>query len=136
MMLRRVAWVVLAFIMIACVCLCEVPPNPLWRSQRDLRVWVLKQAPLGSTIDQVKTLIRKRRWTVVGEWQGRPSNVSSAVPYPKVKDYPAVKGEHFIHADLGSYQGIPFRVGVDAHWGFDSAGRLVDLRIRKVPEAL
>jgi hypothetical protein len=70
----------------------------------------------------------------ISEWRGNPSNISGEEAC--YNDYPGVKGEYFIQADLGSYQGIPFRVGVDAHWGFDSAGRLLDLRIRKMPEGL
>jgi hypothetical protein len=108
--------------------------GPLRKSQNDLKAWILKEVPLGSSVGQVKALIKRRGWKLLAEWHGNPSKVSSESA--SFNDYPGVKGEYFIQADLGSYQGIPFRVGVDAHWGFDAAGRLVDLRIRKGHEGL
>jgi len=84
----------------------------------------------GACLDQ------KPRLELLAEWHGNPGKVSSDTLYPSIKDYPGVKGEYVIHADLGNYQGVPFRVGIDAFWGFDAAGRLVDLRVRKVHEGL
>jgi len=46
-----------------------------------------------------------------------------------------LKDNYFIQADLESYQGIPWRINVDAHWGFNRQGKLLDLRIRKMPNA-
>jgi len=66
----------------------------------------VKQVPLGSSADQVKALIKRQKWRLMAEWHGKPGNVSSDVYEPKVKDYPAVLGEYFVHADLG-YDGIP-----------------------------
>jgi hypothetical protein len=127
---------VATFVVTASVCVYIFPPNPLWKSRSDVKEWILKEERLGSSVSQVKAFIEAKKWRLVSEWHGNPSNVSSEIPYPSVKNYPAVKGEYFIQADLGSYQAFPFRVGVDAHWGFDSAERLLDLRIRKMPEGL
>jgi hypothetical protein len=112
------------------------PANLLWKSQNDLKAWMLNQVPLGSSVGQVNALIKSQGWKLLAEWHGNPGKVSSDTAYPRIKDYPGVKGEYFIHADLGNYQGIPFRVDVDAFWGFDAAGQLVDLRIRKMAEGL
>jgi hypothetical protein len=127
---------VIAIAVVVFACVHIFPPHPLWKSQSDVKEWILKQAPVGSSVGQVKALIEAKKWRLMAEWHGNPSSVSSDVPYPGAKDYPGVKGEYFIHADLGSYQSIPFRVGVDAHWGFDRQGRLLDLRIRKGVEGL
>src|SRR5229473_585900 len=88
------------------------PINPLRRSESDLRAWILKQVPLGSSVGQVKAFIQSKGWKLVSEWSGNPSSVSSETAYPSVKDYPGIKGDYFIQVDLGSYQGIPFRVNV------------------------
>ena len=127
---------VVIVVVVALIGMRVFPSNPLWKSQNDLKAWILKQAPLGSSIGDVKALMKRQAWKLLAEWHGNPGKVSSDTAYPSIKDYPGIKGEYFIHADLGNYQGIPFRVGVDAFWGFDAAGRLVDLRIRKGAEGL
>jgi hypothetical protein len=108
--------------------------NPLRKSQTNLRAWILKQAPLGSSVSDVKAVIKSHGWAIVAEWRGKPSETSSESA--SFKDYPGVKGEYFIQANLGRYQGVPFPITVDAHWGFDSTGRLVDLRIRKIANGI
>jgi hypothetical protein len=136
MTFKKTFWLVATVAVIAFISAHIVSIGPLRKSQSDLKAWILKEVPLGSSVDQVKALIKGQGWKLLAEWHGNPGKVSSDTAYPSIKDYPGVKGEYFIHADLGSYQGIPFRVGVDAHWGFDSTGKLLDLRIRKMSEGL
>jgi hypothetical protein len=39
--------------------------------------------------------------------------------------------EEMVEAYLGHYQGIPWRADVDALWGFDDSGKVMDFQIRK-----
>ena len=133
---KRTAWLALSIAIVALVGMRIIAITPLWRSQIALKARILKEAPLGSSVGEVHALIKSRGWELLAEWHGNPGKVSSDTLYPSIKDYPGVKGEYVIHADLGNYQGVPFRVGIDAFWGFDAAGRLVDLRVRKVHEGL
>jgi len=72
----------------------------------------------------VKSLIAKQRWKLNYEWHG--VNVD-ATP----RSYPYVRGGHIIGAYFGHYQGLPWRADVDAFWGFDDTGRLIDFHVRK-----
>jgi hypothetical protein len=102
---------------------------PLWESEDGVREWILRQTPLGSSSNEVRTFIAKRGWKSKYDWMGTPSPVSE-------KQFPAVKGSHIIGADLGGYQGLPFHVDLDAYWGFDASGRLIDLRVRKMADGI
>jgi hypothetical protein len=115
MMLKKVLWIVVGVGVAASVCAYSFTLNPLRKSHHDLRTWILEEAPPGSSVDQVKAFIKSHRWKVISEWHGNPSNISGEEA--GFNDYPGVKGEYFIQADLGSYQGISFRVRVGAHWG-------------------
>ena len=103
--------------------------SPLRRSEADVRNWALRKAPLGSSVAEVKALIDRQRWRLDFEWRGTNSH---ATP----RDYPYVRGGHIIGAYFGHYQGIPWRADVDAFWGFDDDGRLIDFYVRKCYDAL
>jgi hypothetical protein len=102
---------------------------PLWLSAPEVRSWILKQVPLGSSVEQVERLIRDREWIRNYEWKSQPSQSSE-------KLYPGVRGGWIIGADLGGYRGVPFYVDLDAYWGFDESGKLIDLKVRRVVDAL
>jgi hypothetical protein len=103
--------------------------HPLWMPASGVRAWLLRRAPLGSSPEQVDALIAAHRWSRHYDWHGTPSHSSEEF-------YPAVKGSRIIGAQLGGYQGIPFRADLDAYWGFDESGHLIDLNVRKMVDAL
>lgn len=103
--------------------------NPLRKSQDEIQNMILSELPLGTSIDEVKSYIVKNGWDLEYEWEGKPSKAPE-------DQYPGVKGRHIIGAYLGHYQGLPWRVDIDAYWGFDSDNKLIDLRIRKMADAL
>ena len=103
--------------------------NPLRKSQEDIRNMILSEIPLGTSINDVKSYNSKKNWELDYEWEGVPSKNSE-------DHYPAVKGSHIIGAYLGKYWGPLFRTDVDAFWGFNSSGKLIDFRIRKMTDAL
>ena len=45
-------------------------------------------------------------------------------------------GKKHIRAELGSYQGIPFRAYVTVFWGFDEQSRLIDVWVWKTWDGL
>jgi hypothetical protein len=104
--------------------------NPLRQSEPDLRVWILNQAPLGASPESVVRLISNEGWMKEFDTSGRQTDLSE-------KFYPGVKGVRTIGANLGYYYGLPWgRVDVEAFWGFDADGKLIDLHVRKGVSAL
>ena len=83
--------------------------NPLRRSETDIRGWLLHQAPLGSSRQEVMVLVAKRGWKFHPEYRGRFINKS--VP---------VGG---FGAELGTYFGVR-DVKVDAYWKFSGSDNL------------
>jgi hypothetical protein len=98
--------------------------SPLRWPTGSIKNWLLGKAPLGSSVSEVKAVIAQQGWRLDLDWQGTNSLTSA-------RDYPYVKGTHIINAYLGHYQGIPFRADIDAFWGFDDQGKLIDLHVRK-----
>jgi hypothetical protein len=98
--------------------------SPLRWPTDSIKNWLLGKASLGSSVSEVKTIIAQQGWRSDLDWQGTNSLASP-------RDYPYVKGTHIINAYLGHYQGIPFRADIDAFWGFDDQGKLIDLYVRK-----
>jgi hypothetical protein len=113
--------------------------SPIRHPENQIQSWVLRKAPLGSSVAEVKALIERQGWKLEFDWQGAqkfdyPWQSTNLPPAPR--EYPYVSGCHVIGADLGGYQGIPFRADVDAFWGFDDKGRLIDFHVRKNYEGL
>src|SRR6476660_5996800 len=75
--------------------------NPLRRSESDIRGWLLHQAPLGSSRQEVMVLVARRGWKFHPEYRGRFINKS--VPVGAVG------------AELGKYLGVR-DVKVDDYW--------------------
>lgn len=103
--------------------------NPLRKSQIAIHDMILSELPLGTSIEDVKSYITNKDWKLDYEWEGVLSKESE-------EHYPGVKGSHILGAYLGKYWGPPFRTDVDAYWGFNSSGELIDLRVRKTTDAL
>lgn len=85
--------------------------NPLRREPDQIAAYLLEQAPLGSTRDEVQSLVRDRGWTIA--WVGEDETPGG------------------IGARLGEYQGFPVPMAVYANWVFDRDGRLQEIRVRK-----
>jgi hypothetical protein len=94
--------------------------NPLRRSDNDIRGWLLHQAPLGSTRQEVLVLVAKRGWKLHPEYRGRFINKS--VP---------VGG---FGAELGTCLGL-VDVKVDAYWKFSVTDKLDEVYVNKWRES-
>lgn len=93
--------------------------NPLRRSDADIRLSVLQKTPLGIELSHVETISANENWNARpyrGDSGRGPGN--------------ALRGH------LGSYQGLPWHVRVDAVWEFDASNKLKDIRIVRTSDSL
>ena len=98
-----------AVVVILCI---AVLTSPLRWSEAHIQQWVLRKAPLGSSVADVRALIEKQDWKLDYEWRGTNLDANP-------RNYPYVRGGHIIGAYFGHYQGLPWRADIDAFWGFD-----------------
>jgi hypothetical protein len=120
---RHVVWVS-GLIAVAVLLGVVAWTNPLLRSEAHIQQWVLRKAPLGSSVADVKALIEREGWKLNYVWRGTNLDANP-------RNYPYVRGGHIIGAYFGHYQGFPWRADVDAFWGFDENERLIDFHVRK-----
>lgn len=101
----------------------------LRRSESSIRTVLLEKAPLGSSMNDVRSLIQAESWEVAYDDESRGFLDQRVRPSKVV-------GSASIRAELGSYQGLPWRVYVTVFWGFDNEGRLIDVWVWKTLDAL
>jgi hypothetical protein len=102
----------------------ELSLNPLRRSDTEIRKWVLQKTPIGSTREHVMEVIAKEHWEGHPEFRGVPPRT------------PLPPSDRCYGADLGSYQGLPFRCRADAFWIFDADHRVTDVYVSSWCEGL
>jgi hypothetical protein len=128
---KKIIWSAL-FVLLA-VAASLVFLNPLRRDEAYIHDWLLRQAPIGSSVGEVKSIIAKHGWKLDCDWQ-------STAEHPPLSHsermYPYVAGSRVIGAYLGHYQGLPWRIDVDVFWGYDSQGKLIDVYVRKDADSL
>ena len=108
------------------VALVLVAIHPLWfRSEAGVRSWLLRKVPVGSTVEQLKTVASAEGWRVDGTWSGDDPHA----------DWGGISGSTIVFTYLGGYRLI-FSVDYDSFWAFDTNGRLVDVRVRRMVDAL
>jgi hypothetical protein len=98
---------------------------PLWRGEQDIEQWIVRRVPLGTDASFVRQFIAGRGWKIESEWQQQQPQAG----------YGTHKGTHVIHAYLGAYR-VVFRTDLDAFFGFDKRGRLVDVHVRKMVDSI
>ena len=118
---KPIVWAILAIALILVVACTNLP---LRRPRSDIQNWVLEKTPLGSSVEDVRSVIAGNRWKVNLDWKGTNNTLTE------------VQGTQIIGAYLGGYQGLPWHADVDAYWGFDDDGKLIDLNVRKYYDAL
>ena len=100
----------------------------LWRSETCLQDDLLARVPLGSDISDVRALIRDQSWKVTYDDESRG--------FLDQRTRPAqIVGAGSIRAEVGNYQGLPWRVFVTVFWGFDADNKLVDIWVWKTHDA-
>lgn len=96
--------------------------RPLHRSEAKIRASLLERTPVGTPRSDVETFVAKQGWHRL-DVAPRSGNVQTPIE--------VYFGEYFI---CGSW-GFAMR-GVYGTWGFDSDGRIVDVKVRKANDAL
>ena len=80
-----------------------------------------------SSIDHLMSVSNQRGWRVNGMWQGNQPQFHS--------DWVGIDGANVVWVYLGGYWSV-FRTDLDAFWVFDEAGHLVDVKTRRMTDAL
>lgn len=107
---------VIAVMAIIAALALRITSNPLRRSDASLRTWLLAKTPLGSTSNEVRSVLEQHGWYTDGfrTTQPRPAT------------------DPFIAGELGGYQGLPWHVFVSAFWELDASNRLAGIRVRRI----
>jgi hypothetical protein len=92
--------------------------NPLRRSEEQISTWLQEQTPLGSSREFVITYAEKKKWYD-----------------PRAQGSDGKTSENYVRGELGNYRTI-FVTSVTVFWEFDSASRLVRVRVWKTVDAL
>ena len=123
-MLLLVVFTALVFVSVG---LCVA--YPLWRSESSIRAYLLRQTPLGSSIQEVRAFLERRGWL------DRSYSGDTGYYFQPVGQPARTVGVSSLTGDLGQY-GFPLRVSVTAFWGFDANDRLIDIWVWKTTDAL
>ena|ERR1041384_270445 len=115
-MRRLLLILVLVLIGIMTAIVAHVGSNPLRQSDGNMRAWLLAKTPLGTSSNEVRSVVGRLGWYTDG--------------YATTQPRPA--RDPFIAGELGGYQGFPWYTFVSAFWEFDSGNRLADVRIRRI----
>ncbi len=97
----------------------HVATDPLRRSNTEVREWLLKKAPLGSSFEEVRALAIRDHWTITFEM---PFNAPS--PF---------QGECFIGYEVGHYGFGPMHVR--SKWRFVD-NKLTDVQVDRIGEGI
>lgn len=101
-----------------------VVSNPLRRSDNYLRGRFLNDTPIGTSMNDVISYIRKKEYRIVNiSDSGFPDKNSKYVGYRSIR------------VDLGDYNTI-LTTNVTVFWGFDEESKLIDVRVWKTVDAL
>lgn len=96
--------------------------NPLRRSDAAIAHWIERMTPMGSSLSDVEAVVVTRGWFRYRERDKQDG-------YWRFN-------EEYIRGEIGEYQGLPFRTSVTVFWEFNSADRLVKIRIWKTRDGL
>jgi hypothetical protein len=122
----KTSWIVTFLLVIVTVWLIIRNPyqwGTMWESETSVKAALLKQAPMGSSVDQVRSVVQKHHWKEEFDWTGKPSEQSETF-------YPGVKGSRILGTYLGARGGLVWTNHYQAFWGFDSHDQLIDLKAR------
>lgn len=102
-----------------------------WRRRPDaaLHEVVFGKTPLGSSMEEVRTVVQQEGWELRRFDTQRGFHDQRARP-------DRVSGAKHIQANLGDYQSLPFTANVTVFWGFDETGRLIDVWVWKTVDGL
>ena len=101
-----------------------------WRSDDSIQACILKSTPIGSTPEEVNSLLFRNEWRTTGYEPHREFTLDGKAD-PKWKD------TSYIEAYIGHYNVAVFtRVDILACWIFDKNQRLEEVRIFRTDTSL
>ena len=98
--------------------------NPLRRSDTSVHAYLLARVPQGSTLDALRDVSAHQGWRINSTWERGLHS-----------DWGGIDGATVAWIHLGGYRNL-FRTDLDSFWAFDEQGKLVDVRIRRMTDAL
>ena len=99
--------------------------NPLLLPDYGVHKWLLWEVPPGATVEDLKRVAQARGWKINNSWRGDLPGAN----------WGGISGATVVWIYLGGYR-ILFRTDLDSFWAFDSSGRLIDVRTRRMTDAL
>jgi hypothetical protein len=124
--LNRTRWVRLALVAsVAAVGILIYASNPLLLPDGAVHKWLLWEVPPGATVEDLKRIAHARGWRIQNSWRGDQPGAAWA----------GISGATVVEIYLGGYR-ILFRTDLDSFWAFDSSGHLIDVRTRRMTDAL
>jgi hypothetical protein len=125
---KKKLWLSIAILSLVVVAVAVVSySNPLRRSDERLHSWLLTEVPVGSNMERLLSVAQQNEWRVNGTWEGnRPESHS---------DWGGIDGATVVWIYLGGYWNI-FRTDIDSFWAFDEASHLVEVKTRRMTDAL
>ena len=102
--------------------------DPVRRPSEEIQASILQRTPLGTTQNDVRAILDSEKW------KHYPGDKEGGL-FWLYRNQHEVRGESAICARLGSYQGLPWYVTVDAVWVFDSDGKLIGVQVVKTADS-
>ena len=111
-----------------------VPTSLLRRKSEDaIRKQLLRETPIGTSIDQVRLYADMRGWRDPNHDENRGFLKQDHWPDGRPRNTDI--GEKSVRGDLGDY-GLIFRTNVAVYWGFNADGKLIEIWVWKTTDAL
>ena len=129
MKISRGMVVTIGLLLLLCAVFLSVYLNPLRAPPERIRATLLRETPLGTSIEQVRAFVDSH-------YGPNRTHVESKGFLKQDGGESVAVGVTSVEADLGQYYDIPFPfpVFVTAYWGFDQRGRLIDVRVMKTAD--
>ena len=124
-MKRHFKILAVATLIVATASVATVAGNPLRRSDQAVHRYLLKNVPVGSTFETLKSVAAQKGWRINGTWNGHVAH----------SDWGGIDGHTIAWVYLGGYRHL-FQTDLDSFWAFDENGKLVDVITRRMTDSL
>jgi hypothetical protein len=107
--------------------------NPLTRSKAEVRAWLLRKTPIGSTREQIMATIEREQWEGHPEYRGEGHPEVELAARHLHRQYPGYG------AELGPYYFPPFYFWpchASAYWLFGADDRVTEIFVSKWCEGI
>ena len=101
-----------------------IASNPLRRSETHIEEGILKITPIGTSIEEVFSVVDEKKWVIDPTGEQKPG-----MPSSQFRKDEAIERKR-IDAVIGEYRTI-FDTGVSVFWYFDDDLKLIDVEVRK-----